>query len=42
MALMENLETWLLHRVFDEWISRLDLVVESGGEWWRVYPNIAN
>jgi hypothetical protein len=49
--LMRNLEKSFLHRVFDEWISHLHLVVESGGEWWsvverggewwRVYPNIA-
>jgi hypothetical protein len=31
--LRENLETSLLHRVFDVWISHLHLVVESGGEY---------
>jgi hypothetical protein len=31
--LMENLEKSFLHRVFDEWISRFHLVVESVGEY---------
>jgi hypothetical protein len=39
--LMENLEKSFLHCVFDGWISCLHLVVESGGEWWKVDPNIA-
>jgi hypothetical protein len=29
--LMENLENSLLHRVFDEWIWRLHLVLKTGG-----------
>jgi hypothetical protein len=33
MDLMENLEKSLLHRVFEEWISRLHFVLESGGEY---------
>jgi hypothetical protein len=33
MDLMEQLEKSLLHRVFDEWISSLHLVVESGGKY---------
>jgi hypothetical protein len=31
--LMEHLEKVLLHRVFDEWISRLHLVVKTCGEY---------
>jgi hypothetical protein len=31
--LMESLEKSLLHRAFNEWISRLHLVVESSGEY---------
>jgi hypothetical protein len=31
--LMETLEKSFLHRVFDEWISPLHLVLESGGEY---------
>jgi hypothetical protein len=31
--LMENLEKLLLHCIFDEWISHLHFVVESGGEY---------
>jgi hypothetical protein len=31
--LMENLEKSFLHGVFDEWISHLHLVVESGEKW---------
>jgi hypothetical protein len=31
--LMENLEKSFIHRVFDEWISCLHLVVGSGGEY---------
>jgi hypothetical protein len=31
--LMENLEKSLLHRAFNEWISRLHHVVESAGEY---------
>jgi hypothetical protein len=38
--LMETLEKSLLRCVFDKWILRLHLIVESGGEWWRVYPSI--
>jgi hypothetical protein len=31
--MMEHLEKALLHRVFNEWISRLHLVMETGGEY---------
>jgi hypothetical protein len=31
--LMENLEKTFLHRIFDELISCLHLIVESGGEY---------
>jgi hypothetical protein len=41
MDLMENLEKSFLQCIFDEWISRLHLVVDAGAQSWRVYPNIA-
>jgi hypothetical protein len=37
MDLAENLGKSLLHRVFDEWMPRLHLVVESGGEYIQIY-----
>jgi hypothetical protein len=33
--LMENLEKSFLRRAFDEWISHLRVVMESGGEYMR-------